>query len=210
MLELDAAFMEVLPTIRAGELEREPHGRLIGSCLARGAEFAHGILNSHRNPLIYCGESAFPFARGDIVRTDYLAYVNGYPGHQSRNAVIGKPSAQQASDYARYRAIYQAAADRLRPGTAVGELYDFVAQAFAEIGWTYEAGLVGHSVGPSWHQQEPIFCRGGREVLEPGMVVALEPYVTHWHCQDLFLITEAAPELLSPAFDARELFVIDG
>ena len=40
------------------------------------------------------------FARGDIVRTDYLAYVKGYPGHQSRNAVIGKPSAQQASDYA--------------------------------------------------------------------------------------------------------------
>jgi hypothetical protein len=45
-----------------------------------------------------------------------------------------------------------------------------VAQEFAKIGWTYEAGLVGHSVGPWWHQQEPIFCRGGRQVLEPGMV----------------------------------------
>ena len=61
---------------------------------------------------------------------------------------------------------------------------------FAKAGWTYEAGLVGHSVGPWWHQQEPIFCRGARQVLEPGMVVALEPYVTHWHCQDLFLITQ--------------------
>ena len=47
--------------------------------------------------------------------------------HLSRNAVIGKPSAQQASDYARYHDIYLAAADRLRPGVAVGELYDFVA-----------------------------------------------------------------------------------
>jgi Xaa-Pro aminopeptidase len=207
---LDAAFAEVLPTVRAGELEREVHGRMIGSCLARGAEFAHGILNSHRNPVIYCGESAFPFARGDIVRTDYLAYVNGYPGHQSRNAVIGKPSAQQASDYARYHAIYTAAADRLRPGVAVGELYDFVVKEFDKIGWTYEAGLIGHSVGPWWHQQEPIFCRGARRVLEPGMVVALEPYLTHWHCQDLFLITQDEPELLSPAFDTREMFVIEG
>jgi Xaa-Pro aminopeptidase len=91
-----------------------------------------------------------------------------------------------------------AAADRLRPGIVVGELYDFVAQEFAKIGWTYEAGLVGHSVAPWWHQQEPIFCRGGRQVLEPGMVVALEPYLAHWHCQDLFLVTEHKAELLSP------------
>lgn len=207
---LDEVFAEVLPTIRAGELEREVHGRMIGGCLAGGAEFAHGILNSHRNPVIYCGESDFAFAPGDIVRTDYLAYVRGYPGHQSRNAVIGKPSRHQASDYAKYHAIYRAAAERLRPGVAVGELYDFVRQEFARIGWTYEAGLVGHSVGPWWHQQEPIFCRGARQVLEPGMVVALEPYLAHWHCQDLFLITEHEPELLSPAFDTRELFVIEG
>jgi Xaa-Pro aminopeptidase len=207
---LDRAFGEVLPTIRVGEQERQVHGRLIGSCLARGAEFAHGILNSHRNPVIYCGESAFPFAHGDIVRTDYLAYVAGYPGHQSRNAVIGKPSAQQAADYAKYHAIYMAAAARLRPGVAVGELYDFVVKQFAQIGWTYEAGLIGHSVGPWWHQQEPIFCRDGQQVLEPGMVVALEPYLAHWHCQDLFLITDDKPELLSPAFETREMFVIEG
>ena len=207
---LDAAFVEVLPTIRAGELEREVHARLIAGCLARGAEFAHGILNSHRNPVIYCGESDFAFARGDIVRTDYLAYLEGYPGHQSRNAVIGKPSVQQASDYARYYDIYLAAADRLRPGVAVGELYDFVAQQFAQVGWTYEAGLVGHSVGPWWHQQEPIFCRGARQVLEPGMVIALEPYLAHWHCQDLFLITQHKAELLSPDFDTRQMLVIDG
>jgi Xaa-Pro aminopeptidase len=84
-----------------------------------------------------------------------------------------------------------------------------VIERFAKIGWTYEAGLVGHSVGPWWHQQEPIFCRGGREHLEPGMVVALEPYVAHWHLQDLFLITDGAAELLSPAFDTSELFVIE-
>ena len=72
--------------------------------------------------MIYCGESEFAFARGDVVRTDYLAYLQGYPGHQSRNAVIGKPSPQQVSDYAKYHDIYLATADRLRLGVAVGEL----------------------------------------------------------------------------------------
>ena len=41
------------------------------------------------------------------------------------------------------------------------------------------------------------------------MVVALEPFVDHWHCQDLFLITERSPELLSAEFDTRKVFIIE-
>jgi hypothetical protein len=41
------------------------------------------------------------------------------------------------------------------------------------------------------------------------MVVALEPFLAHWHCQDLFMITEDKPELLSPDFDTRQLFEIE-
>jgi Xaa-Pro aminopeptidase len=206
---LDRAFHAVFPTVRPGERECEVHSRLIGACLAQGAEFAHGIFNSHRNPLIYCGESDFVLERGDIIRTDYLAYLNGYPGHQSRNAVLGRPSAEQERDYQTYFEIYCATAERLRPGVAVGELYEFVVGAFRRVGWSYTAGLIGHSVGAWWHQQEPIFCSGGRKALETGMVVALEPFLDHWHCQDLFLITDSAPELLSRDFDTTRMFVIE-
>lgn len=205
---LDRVLSEVFPTIEPGEREQEVHGRIVGGCLAAGAEFAHGIFNSHRNPVIYCGESDFVLKRGDIIRTDYLAYVNGYPGHQSRNAVIGPPSNEQARDYALYYEIYRSTAERLRPGVTAGELYEFVVDRFARIGWEYKAGLVGHSVGPWWHQQEPIFCRGSRVPLEPGMVIALEPFLDHWHCQDLFLIKDTGAELLSDEFDTRNMFVI--
>jgi Xaa-Pro aminopeptidase len=206
---LDEVFASVLPTVRPGQSETQVHGKIIGGCLSAGAEFAHGILNSHRNPLIYCGESDFVFERGDIVRTDYLAYLRGYPGHQSRNAVIGKPSDQQRSDYARYYDIYEATAERLRPGAISGDIYQFVVDRFAKIGWTYTAGLVGHSVGPWWHQQNPVFSRGNDVPLQEGMVVALEPFLNHWHCQDLFRITGGAPELLSPDFDTSEMLVIE-
>ena len=109
-----------------------------------------------------------------------------------------------------YEALLDIKHNRLRAGVTAGELYDFVCDAFSRIGWEYKAGLVGHSVGAWWHQQEPIFCRGGRQVLEPGMVVALEPYLAHWHCQDLFLVTDGAPTLLSPDFDTSRMLVIDG
>ncbi len=78
-----------------------------------------------------------------------------------------------------------------------GEIYDMAVRKFAQIGWEYTAGLVGHSVGPWWHQQDPILCKGSRVPLEPGMVVAWEPYLAHWHCQALYLITDKSPELLS-------------
>jgi Xaa-Pro aminopeptidase len=205
---LDSAYAEVFPTIRAGEMETEVHGRIVGACLSRGAEFTHGIFNSHRNAVIYRGESDFVLHQGDIVRTDYLAYLKGYPGHQSRNAIIGNPSAEQRSDYQKYYDIYKSIAEHLTAGVTVGEIYDLVAQKFAKIGWPYTAGLVGHSVGPWWHQQEPIFSRGSGVPLEQGMVVAWEPYLAHWHCQDLYLITEKSPKLLSGDFDTSQMFVI--
>jgi Xaa-Pro aminopeptidase len=206
---LDSAFSEVFPSIQAGERETEVHGRIIGACLSHGAEFAHGIFNSHRNPIIYRGESAFVLNRGDIIRTDYLAYLKGYPGHQSRNAVLGPPSEKQASDYNKYHEIYQRSTERLVPGVTAGELYEFVVQQFSRIGWDYTAGLVGHSVGPWWHQQDPIICRSSNVPLQPGMVVAWEPYLAHWHCQDLYLITDGPPKLLSPDFDTEEMFVVN-
>jgi Xaa-Pro aminopeptidase len=210
---LDDAYAEVLPTIRAGETERAVHSRLIGSCLRRGANWAHGILNSSRNIISYAGESDSTFERGDLVRTDYVAYLDGYPGHQSRNAVMGKPDAAQVSDYARYRDAYRKVLDRCRPGVRAGEVYDFTVEEFRRLGWEYRSALAGHSVGPWWHQQEPIIARGRDTVLEEGMVLAMEPHGISGqealHLQDMIVVRRNGPELLSTKFSTDELFVIE-
>jgi len=205
---LDEAYAEVFPTIRHGEPESAVHSRLIASCLRRGANWAHGILNSSRNTIPYGGESDAPFLTGDVVRTDYVAYVMGYPGHQSRNAVLGKPSPEQRDLYRKVRDIYRSAIDRCRPGVAAAEVYAFVAEAFAGIGVTYGSMLAGHGVGCWWHQQEPVIARGNRTPLEAGMVIAMEPHVDHWHIQDMILVTEDGPVLISDKFPTDELYVI--
>ena len=86
---LDEAYLEVLPTVRPGDTERLVHSRIIESCLRRGANWAHGILNSSRNTVAYGGESDLAFESGDIIRNDYVSYLNGYPGHQSRSVCVG-------------------------------------------------------------------------------------------------------------------------
>jgi len=203
---LDGAFLACFPTVRPGTRERDLHAALVAHCLAGGSEFTHGILNSERNTIPYAGESDFAFAAADAIRTDYVAYVKGYPGHQSRCAVVGRPSAEQQRQYAAIRDIYQAANDQLMPGRTAGEVYQFVVERFAAIGVTYKSMLAGHSVGAWWHQQEPVISRGNPRRLEEGMVIAMEPHVDHWHIQDMFVIRANGPQLISDKFPTDKIF----
>jgi Xaa-Pro aminopeptidase len=137
-----------------------------------------------------------------------VAYLNGYPGHQSRNVIVGTPSAQQRDDYQRNLEIYRDTIDRCRAGARVGDLYDFVMGAFERHRWSYKSLLIGHGVGAWWHQQEPILRRGSDVLLEEGMVLAMEPHKDHWHVQDMIQIQKGAPVLLSPKFNTDEAFVV--
>jgi Xaa-Pro aminopeptidase len=205
---LDEAFLEVFSTLKDGETERSAPARLVASSLQRGAAFAHGWMASGRNTVPAGGQSDLAFRRGDIVRTDYVSYLNGYPGHQSRQAVLGNPSAEQAHNYQRVRDVYLATIERCRPGVGAGELYDFTAERFKAAGLPFKAALVGHSVGCWWHQQEPILAHGNPMKIEAGMVIALEPYVDEWVTQDMFLITDDGPRLLSDRFKTDEIYRI--
>ena len=204
---LDDAFLACFPTVRPGIRERDLHAALTAYCLSHGSEFTHGILNSSRNTVSYGGESDFAFAAGDAIRTDYVAYVRGYPGHQSRCAVVGKPSDDQRREYGVIRDIYRAANEQLVPGRTAGEVYSFVVERFAAKGMVYKSMLAGHSVGAWWHQQEPVISRDNPRRLEEGMVIAMEPHINHWHIQDMLLIGPNGPELISSKFSTEEIFL---
>ena len=203
---LDDAYAAVLPTIRPRMRERDVHARLVAECLVRGCEFVHGILNSQRNTIAYAGESDFEFAHQDAVRNDYVAYLHGYPGHQSRCAVVGEPTAEQRRQYRVMRDIYRACADQCRVGRTAGEIYADVVERFSAAGMRYATMLAGHSVGCWWHQQEPVIARGNPRRLEEGMVIAMEPHINHWHIQDMFIVRQDGPELLSDKFNTDEIF----
>lgn len=206
---LDDAYLEVFPTIRPGDTERSVHSKLIYGCLRRGANWAHGILNSSTNVIPYAGESDVVFRKGDVIRTDYVAYVDGYPGHQSRNAILGQPSAEQQREYDINRDIYRMTIDRCRPGVRAGDVYELVVDQFRKHGWEYKTALVGHGVGCWWHQQEPVLARGSQLVLEEGMVLALEPHKDYWHLQDMVVVRERGPELISDKMSTDQMFIIE-
>src|SRR5688572_3675231 len=205
---LDDAFLEVFQRAHPGDTERKLHADLMGTCLRLGFEWAHGILNAFTNTVPYGGEGDYPIEAGDGIRTDYVAYLHSYPGHQSRTFIMGAPSSEQRRDYAIHIDIHRRTIDRCRAGVRVHDLWKFVMDDYGKAGWPNHHMLIGHSVGPWWHQQEPILRKGSEIALEKGMVLALEPHVNHWHVQDMILVTDGKPELLSAKFNTDEAFVI--
>ena len=205
---LDEAYLEVFAALREGDTEREIHSRIVQNCISRGAQWAHGILNSHRNTVAYGGEGGMAFRKGDIIRNDYVFYYQGYPGHQSRTVVVGKPSAEQKDTYRIILDIYRKTIERCQVGAKAGAIHRFAADSFREHGIPGRLALAGHSVGTWWHQQEPYIVSTGQHELEEGMVLALEPHVDYWHLQDMFLITKEGPRLLSPRFSTDEMLAV--
>lgn len=204
---LDEAYLEILPTVRPGDTEREVHSRIVEACIRRGANWAHGILNSSRNTVAYGGEGDIAFESGDIIRNDYVSYLNGYPGHQSRTVVVGQPTEEQKKTYRLTKDIYRATIDQCRPGAKASDIYHFANDRFHEAGFRGNVSLAGHGVGAWWHQQEPYMVPSGQHVLEAGMVIALEPHIGYWHLQDMVLVTDQEPRLLSPLINTDEMLV---
>jgi Xaa-Pro aminopeptidase len=206
---LDEVYLSVFPTIRDGDTEREVHARLVARCIQRGCSFVHGILNSSSNVIMYGGESDVPFRKGDFVRNDYAAYLDGYPGHQSRLAILGPPTEEQKRGYELTLDVHRKTIDRCRAGVTAGEIYSFVVSEFEKSGIDYAASLVGHGMGSWFHQQEPVLRKNSAIVLEKGMILAVEPQRLHWHLQDLILVGDGSPEILSTKFSTDAPFVID-
>jgi Xaa-Pro aminopeptidase len=204
---LDDAYLEGFSRIRPGDTERKVHADLVGICLRLGFEWAHGIFNVFRNTIPYAGESDVVIERGDCIRTDYVGYLQSYPGHQSRTVIVGKPTAGHLRDYAINLDVHRKLIDRCRAGESVHGLWEFTMGEYRKAGWPDHHMLIGHGVGCWWHQQEPILRRKSPHVLEAGMVLALEPHVNFWHVQDMILVKEGAPELLSAKFDTSKPFV---
>ena len=197
---LDEVYLDIFPTVRDGERECELHARLVAGCLSRGANWAHGILNSSRNTVVYGGESSFELRRGDVIRNDYVMWYRGYPGHQSRTVVIGEPSGALVRRYETVRDIYRATVAEARPGVRACDVHRFAQDAFAQSGLDGRVAIAGHSVGAWWHQQAPYLVPACDTPIEAGMVLAFEPHVNEFHLQDMFLIGDDGQENLSPLF----------
>lgn len=137
-------------------------------CASINEEVVHGIPGSRR------------LKEGDIVSIDVGARFKGYYADAAATFPVGKISSQAASLLEVTRKSLYQGVDKALPGN---RLYDISAavQACAEAaGFSIVRTYVGHGIGSELHEepQVPNFGSPGRgPLLEPGMVLAIEPMV---------------------------------
>lgn len=145
---------------------------------------------------------------GQTVMVDVNGNFTGYMTDLSRVYSLGEIPEKARHAHAVSLEIEQTVMSMARPGVAASELYD-KALAIARdrkvedyfMGHRQKAGFVGHGVGIEINEQ-PVLAPRSRDVLEAGMVFALEPKfvipgVGPVGIENTFLVTDDGVERLT-------------
>ncbi|HUY30709.1 MAG TPA: M24 family metallopeptidase, partial [Acidimicrobiales bacterium] len=217
---VDAAYDELYAFLRPGVRENECVGLVAKSLYDAGSEHVEGVnaISGERcspHPHVYSDRLLRP---GDPAFFDILHSFNGYRTCYYRTFAVGSANAAQRDAYRRCRAYMDEAIDLVRPGATTADICA-VWPAATEFGFPDELAAFalqyGHGVGLSiW--EKPIFSRlvsfEHPEVLEPGMVFALETYwpasdgVSAARIEEEIVVTDDGCEVITK-FPAEDLLV---
>ncbi|HEY2790146.1 MAG TPA: M24 family metallopeptidase [Gaiellales bacterium] len=112
-------------------------------------------------------------ARGDLVLADIVPRLDGIWGDSCATWAVGEPPPAAVAMHALARSALATGLAALRPGAVAGDVDRAVRAEVEAAGHSYPHHT-GHGLGFGWHE-EPRIVPGSATVLEPGMVVALEP-----------------------------------
>jgi Xaa-Pro aminopeptidase len=204
----DAAWVRTLRRVRAGMTERELSGEIERAMRMEGADkLAFGTIaaSGPNAAMPHAPVTGRVLGDRDVVKADFGAVRDSYCSDITRTIFIGgNPKRKQGK---MYRAALEAqllAEEAAGPGMCAADL-DAVARDYiteAGFGDEFRHGL-GHGIGRAVHEM-PSISQKSRDVLEPGMVITIEPgiYIPGYagvRVEDVVLITENGAEVLTQA-----------
>lgn len=112
--------------------------------------------------------------QGDLILTDFTPCLNGYWGDSCSTIVMRTPTAEQSNIFNLVREALDIGINTIRPGVQAKEV-DFAMRQHLKTEGNFEHHG-GHGVGVVYHE-EPRITPYNTMLLQPGMVIALEPAV---------------------------------
>jgi Xaa-Pro aminopeptidase len=209
------AIEECYRETRIGDTELEIQGRVLGKFFGKGFDTLEFItLARGRGDILNGKPTAARLAKGDMLRIDMGGTLAGWRSDIHRTAVAGKPSRDQVDAWNRNREVHYRCIDSMRPGELVRETFHLCQREYERRGMFCNMPFIGHSFGVGQHEL-PMLTPFASERYEPGMIFMLEPMgidprVGGFSIEDMILITDGAPRVLSDAVGSGEMIVIDG
>jgi len=173
-------FEHALRAIRPGVKETEVAAEMEYVARRAGAEgmsFDTIIASGPRSALPHgrASQAAIP-AHGFVV-CDFGVILAGYCSDMTRTVFVGQPSDEDRRVYAAVLGAQQAAVEAVKPGIGVGEIDQAGRKYLKKNGLDrHFTHSTGHGVGLEIHEP-PRIAAGQSEVLQPGMVITIEPGV---------------------------------
>jgi Xaa-Pro dipeptidase len=139
---------------------------------------------------------------GDVLVTGAGSDVGGYGSELERTMIVGEPTEKQRRYFDVMVRAQEASIEALKPGNTCSDVDKASREVIIDAG--YEALMrhhTGHGIGLQGHEP-PFLDMGNPLVLEPGMVVSIEPgiyelgYAGFRH-SDTAVITEDGHELIT-------------
>ncbi|HLZ43302.1 MAG TPA: Xaa-Pro peptidase family protein [Candidatus Sulfotelmatobacter sp.] len=199
-------FDRAVEVIGPGVKEVEVAAEMELAARRGGAEemsFPTIIASGPRSALPHGRASDQAIAAGGFVVCDFGVILSGYCSDQTRTVWVGKASDEARRAYQAVREAQQAAIEAVRPGIAVGEVDAAARRVLRKAGLgRYFTHSTGHGVGLEIHES-PRVAGGQPEILQPGMVITIEPGVYFpgkWgvRIEDMVAVTAGGCEVLTP------------
>ena len=208
--ELDAVAEKVIRDAGASPSFKGYRGFPASICASPNHVIVHGI------------PSTMKLEEGDIISLDVGAFLDGFHADSAWTFPVGEVDAKAAELLKVTESSLDAALEQCKPGNRLGDVGYAVQQVAEPAGFSIVREYAGHGVGRALHEEPSIpnyGPAGRREVLAPGMTIAIEPMVNAggpgtktladgWavvtadgslsaHFEHTVAITEGAPEILT-------------
>ena len=171
----------------------------------------HGAIKTSFDSIVAAGENAaYPhyitgnriLRKNDIVLCDIGALADGYCSDLTRTFFLGKISPLGKKIYDIVARAQCLAIQAVKPGVKTAQIDRIAREEIERAGYGRRfIHSTGHGVGVEIHEA-PWVSPASRDVLEPGMVITVEPgiYLEGWggvRIEDTLLVTKTGYEILT-------------
>jgi len=213
----DRAFTYICSFLRPGRTEKETALELEFYMRRQGASgtaFETIMASGPRGAMPHGTATDRVLQPGDLLTIDFGCRLDGYNSDTTRTVIIGRsPDPRQQEIYRIVLEAQKAGIQAVKAGVKASEVDRAAREIIEGYGYGDNFGHgTGHGVGLAIHE-EPSLSRRDETVLEPGMVVTVEPgvYLPGWggvRIEDMVVVEEAGCRILTRA--PKEQLIVCG